>query len=70
MQHQYFLIHVALNQKQLLLWQDSILQIQSINDINALVFLKHIFQKEEQEKKDRIEKERKIVVNRTFTSAS
>ena len=58
MQHQYFLIHVALNQKQLLLWQDSILQIQSINDINALVFLKHIFQKEEQEKIDRMEKER------------
>ena len=26
--------------------------------INALVFLKHIFQKEEQEEKDRIEKER------------
>ena len=37
--------------------------------IDVLVFLKHIFQNEEQEEKDRI-RTRKIGENRTFTSAS
>ena len=47
------LFDAALNQKELLVWRDSILQkfkcSSGDQSINALVFLKHIFQKEEQE---------------------
>ena len=60
-------LQVALNQKQLLVRLKSILQnldaVWEINlHINALVFLKHIFQKEEQEEKERIENERLEII--------
>ena len=52
-------LQAASNQKELLVWQDSILQNSDADQSNdALVFLKHISQKEELEEKDNIEKER------------
>ena len=52
-------LKAALNQKELLVWQDSTLQNSDADQSNdALVFLKHISQKEEQEEKGNIEKER------------
>ena len=58
------LLQAALNQKELLVWRDSILQNSDAvylgdQSINAL-FFKHIFEKREQEEKDRIENKRKI----------
>ena len=53
-------IFEALNQKELLVWRDSILQnsdaVEEDQSMNALVFLRHIFLKEKQEEKERLER--------------